>query len=108
MSLTWKVAGVAEDRNGGRSRLPWTTEPRRLGCRRALHGEPGRRSGARQPRAFRGEQRSGPIREKIGGSHLVRGILAVGREAAAAQVVLGMGPRSDADNGAPAWTWASR
>jgi hypothetical protein len=84
MSLTWKVAWVAEDCNGGRSRLPWTMEPRRLGCRRALHGEPRRRSGARQPRAFRGEQLSGPIREKIGGSHLVRGILAVGREAAAA------------------------
>jgi hypothetical protein len=37
-----------ESGSGGRSRLPWTMEPRRLGCRgRALHGESGRRSGVR-------------------------------------------------------------
>jgi hypothetical protein len=53
-------------------------------------------------------RRSGVIREEIGGFRLVRGILAVGREAAAAQVGLGMGPRSDADSGAPARTRASR
>jgi hypothetical protein len=32
---------------------------------------------------------------------LARGVLAVGREVAAARVGLGMGPRFDADNGAP-------
>jgi hypothetical protein len=50
----------------------------------------------------------GRLERRLGGSRLVRGILVVGREAAVAQVGLGMGPRSDADSGAPTRTRASR
>jgi hypothetical protein len=69
----------------------------------AFHGRWSRVDWVAEP-----QRRSRAIREEIGGSRLVRGILAVGREAAAAQVELGMGRRSDADNGAPAQTRASR